>query len=109
MRFGGKRPELQMLVELLSDAKDFSLWIEERDVLEQLADQAQACRTFLTEIVNFALAYFDKDLGVVSEKLTTALKAIEVAGLYDHQANHNLELALARYSWRFKVNRLLGG
>ncbi|XP_050266962.1 lysine-specific demethylase JMJ17 isoform X1 [Quercus robur] len=109
MRLGGKRPELQMLVELLSDAKDFSLWIEERDVLEQLVDQAQACRTFLTEIVNFALAYFDKDLGVVSEKLTTALKAIEVAGLYDHQANHSLELALARYSWRFKVNRLLGG
>ncbi|KAL4603864.1 hypothetical protein ACB092_10G153600 [Castanea dentata] len=109
MRFGGKRPELQMLVELLSDAKDFSLWIEERDVLEQLLDQAQACRTFLTEIVNFSFAYFDKDLGVVSEKLTIALKAIEVAGLYDHQANHNLELALARYSWRFKVNRLLGG
>ncbi|XP_030946999.1 uncharacterized protein LOC115971303 [Quercus lobata] len=109
MRLGGKRPELQMLVELLSDAKDFSLWIEERDVLEQLVDQAQACRTFLTEIVNFALAYFDKDLGVVSEKLTTALKAIEVAGLYDHQANHSLELALTRYSWRFKVNRLLGG
>ena len=24
--FGGKRPELQMLVELISDAKDFSLW-----------------------------------------------------------------------------------
>ena len=36
-------------------------------------------------------------------------QAIEVAGLYDHQANHNLELALARYSWRFKVSRLLGG
>ncbi|KAM4074912.1 hypothetical protein ACB094_10G129900 [Castanea mollissima] len=49
------------------------------------------------------------DLGVVSEKLTTAAKAIEVAFLYDHQANRNLELALARYSWRFEVNRLLGG
>ena len=36
-------------------------------------------------------------------------QAIEVAGLYDHQANRNIELALARYSWRFKVNRLLGG
>ena len=36
-------------------------------------------------------------------------QAIEVAGLYDHQANHSLELALARHSWRFKVNRLLGG
>ena len=36
-------------------------------------------------------------------------QVIEVAGLYDHQANCNLELALARFSWRFKVNRLLGG
>ena len=44
-------------------------------------DQAQACRTFLTEIVNFALAYFDKDLGVVSEKLTTALKVLAKAGI----------------------------
>ncbi|KAF3954187.1 hypothetical protein CMV_020438 [Castanea mollissima] len=85
------------------------LRIEERDVLEQLVEQAMACRTFLTKIVNFSLAYFDKDLGVVSEKLTTAAKAIEVAFLYDHQANRNLELALARYSWRFEVNRLLGG
>ncbi|XP_030946035.1 TMV resistance protein N-like [Quercus lobata] len=71
--------------------------IEERDVLEQFVDQTLACRTFLTKIVNFSLDYFDKDLGAVSEKLTTALKAIEVAGLYDHQANRNLELALARY------------
>uniref|UniRef100_A0A2N9J2S4 Zinc finger PHD-type domain-containing protein n=1 Tax=Fagus sylvatica TaxID=28930 RepID=A0A2N9J2S4_FAGSY len=108
LRFVGKRPELQRLVELLSDAEDFSLRIEERDVLKQLVDQALACRIFLTEIINFALAYFDEDLGVVCEKLTIALKAIEVAGLYDHQGNPNLKLALARYSWRFKVNRLLG-
>ncbi|XP_059443642.1 lysine-specific demethylase JMJ17 isoform X3 [Corylus avellana] len=109
LRFGGKRPELQMLVELLSDAEDFFLWIEERDVLKQLVDQALACRTCLTEILDFALAYFDKDLGIVSEKLTIAIKAIEVAGLYDHQGNCNLDLAFARYSWRFKVNRLLEG
>jgi histone demethylase JARID1 len=32
-----------------------------------------------------------------------------VAGLYDHQGNSNLDLAFARYSWRFKVNRLLEG
>ncbi|KAE8055327.1 hypothetical protein FH972_012174 [Carpinus fangiana] len=109
LRFGGKRPELQMLVELLSDAEDFFLWIEERDLLKQLVDQALACRTCLTEILDFALAYFDKDLGIVSEKLTIAVKAIEVAGLYDHQGNCNLDLAFARYSWRFKVNRLLEG
>jgi len=63
----------------------------------------------LTEILDFALAYFDKDLGIVSEKLTIAIKAIEVAGLYDYQGNCNLDLAFARYSWRFKVNRLLEG
>ena len=55
--------------------------IEERDVLERLVDQAQACRTFLTEIVNFAFAYFDKDLGVVSEKLVTALKVLAKASI----------------------------
>ncbi|KAF3954191.1 hypothetical protein CMV_020441 [Castanea mollissima] len=53
--------------------------IEERDILEQLVDQAMACRTFLTKIVNFSLAYLDKDLNVVSEKLITAVEAIEVA------------------------------
>ena len=44
-------------------------------------DQAQACRTFLTEIVNFAFAYFDKDLDVVSEKLTTALEILAKASI----------------------------
>lgn len=51
--------------------------IEERDVLKQLVDQALACRTCLTEILDFALAYFDKDLGIVSEKLTIAIKVLE--------------------------------
>ena len=49
--------------------------------MEQLVDQAQACRTFLTEIVNFAFAYFDKDLGVVSEKLITTLKVLAKASI----------------------------
>ena len=44
-------------------------------------DQAQACRNFLTEIVNFAFAYFDKDLGVASEKLITALKVLAKASI----------------------------
>jgi hypothetical protein len=50
--------------------------IEERDALKQLVDQALACRTCLTEILDFALAYFDKDLGIVSEKLTIAIKVL---------------------------------
>ena len=55
--------------------------IEERDVLKQLVDQALACRISLTEIINFALAYFDKDFGVVSEKLTIALKVLGEASI----------------------------
>lgn len=33
----------------------------------------------------------------------------EVAGLYDDQSNRVLDLALARNSWRVKVNKLLEG
>jgi hypothetical protein len=44
-------------------------------------DQALACRIFLTEIINFALAYFDEDLGVVCEKLTIALKVLGDASI----------------------------
>jgi hypothetical protein len=44
-------------------------------------DQALACRISLTEIINFALAYFDKDFGVVSEKLTIALKVLGEASI----------------------------
>ena len=40
-----------------------------------------ACRTFLTKIVNFSLAYLDKDLSVVSEKLITAVKVHAKAGI----------------------------
>ncbi|KAB1200329.1 Lysine-specific demethylase 5A [Morella rubra] len=109
LSFGGKRPELQTLLELLCDAEDFFVRIEERDVLKQLVDQALAWRTCLSEIVDFALAYFDKDLTVISKKLTTAIKVIEVVGLFDRQGNCNLDQALSRYSWRFKANRLLLG
>lgn len=36
-------------------------------------------------------------------------QAIEVTGVYDHQSNRALELALARHSWRLKVDKLLVG
>ena len=48
--------------------------IEERVILKELVEQALACKTRLTEIVNSALACVDKDLSVISGKLTTALK-----------------------------------
>lgn len=60
------------LLELLTLICIFS--IEEREVLKINLKQALACKSRLTEIVDFTLAYSDKDLSVISEKLTTALK-----------------------------------
>lgn len=60
------------LLELLTLFCIFS--IEEREVLKKNLKQALACKSRLTEIVDFTLAYSDKDLSVISEKLTTALK-----------------------------------
>ncbi|GAV57946.1 PHD domain-containing protein/ARID domain-containing protein/JmjC domain-containing protein/JmjN domain-containing protein/zf-C5HC2 domain-containing protein/PLU-1 domain-containing protein [Cephalotus follicularis] len=107
--FEGKRPELQMLIELLSDAENLCIWVEGRDILRLVVNQAHQCKNCFTEIVDFALSYLDKDLSIVSNKLTIALKAVEVAGVHDHQGNCKLELALARNSWRIRGNRLLEG
>ncbi|XP_057511416.1 lysine-specific demethylase JMJ17-like [Actinidia eriantha] len=106
---GGKRAEFNELVELLSDAEEFAVWIEEKSVLCQLVEKALACKACLTEVVDFALAYHDEDLSIIVEKLSVAMKAIEVAGVRDHQGNCNFELALARNSWRVRANKLLGG
>ncbi|XP_038997401.1 uncharacterized protein LOC120122327 [Hibiscus syriacus] len=78
-------------------------------ILQQIVDQAYACRKCLTEIVDFEISCYDKDqlTYYVSKKLTTALKAIGVSGVYDHQSYCDLERALARCSWRFRVARLL--
>lgn len=48
--------------------------IKERDVLKEVLMQALACKSRLTKLVDFALAYSDKDLSLLVEKLTTALK-----------------------------------
>ncbi|XP_015896152.3 lysine-specific demethylase JMJ17 isoform X2 [Ziziphus jujuba] len=109
LRFKGKRPELNMLRELLSNVDDFYVLIEEREILKQLVEKALACKTRLMEIVNSALTCVNKDLSVISGKLTTALKATEVAGVYDHQGFCNFELALARNSWKIRVAALLEG
>ncbi|KAL5552082.1 hypothetical protein UlMin_002258 [Ulmus minor] len=109
LRFLGKRPEIKMLNELLSNHEDFCLCIEERVILKKLVEQALACKTRLTEIVDAGLACVDKDISIISQKLTAALKASEVAGVYDHQADCNLKLAIARNSWKISVNRLFEG
>ncbi|KAJ4954062.1 hypothetical protein NE237_030894 [Protea cynaroides] len=106
---GGKQVELNILIELLSDAKDFSVRVEERDLIEKLVEQALACKACLTEVVDFALSYVDKDLRSICERLLVAVKAASVAVVYDRHTSSNLELALARNSWKIKVERLLEG
>ncbi|OVA13119.1 ARID/BRIGHT DNA-binding domain [Macleaya cordata] len=103
---GAKRPELKMLIELLSVGKDFCMQIEEIDMVEKLVDQALACKALLAETVDFALAYHDKDISSISQRLLIALKAIGVAGVYDQEGSRNLELALAIHSWKIRVKKL---
>ncbi|KAI3806172.1 hypothetical protein L1987_22067 [Smallanthus sonchifolius] len=43
------------------------------------------------------------------EKLSTALKAVEVAGVYDRENNCKFDLALAGNSWRVRASKLLKG
>lgn len=50
--------------------------IEERDVVQQLVELAIACKDCLTELTDFTLAYLNRDLSIISEKLTTALKVL---------------------------------
>ncbi|GAB4856855.1 hypothetical protein Ancab_040504 [Ancistrocladus abbreviatus] len=107
LRYAGKRPELKMLVDLLSDAKKFHVWIEERDVLQEIVDQALSCRACLTEIMDCALAYVNEDVTSISRQLTIALKALDVAGVCDPLASHKFDIALARNSWRVRAVKLL--
>lgn len=109
LKIGGKRPELSMLTDLLSDAENLCVRIDERNLLRQIVEKALTCKACLTEIVEFALASLDKDQSVVVWKLSTALKAVEVAGVYDREINSKFELALARNSWKVRARRLLEG
>ncbi|XP_044485625.1 lysine-specific demethylase 5A isoform X2 [Mangifera indica] len=109
LTYKGKRSDLIKLIELLSNSEKFCVMVEERDILQEVVDKAFACKTCLTDILEFEFSYLDKDLCVISNKLTVALKVREVAGLYDDQSNRVLDLALARNSWRVKVNKLLEG
>ncbi|CAL9030117.1 unnamed protein product [Prunus brigantina] len=109
LKFGGMRPELQKIIEHLSGEEDFCVCIEEREVLKEVMKKALACKSRLKEIVDFALAYSDKDLSVIFGKLSTALKAREMEGVHDHEGDCNLMLVLSRYSWKVKVNKSLDG
>ncbi|KAL2348037.1 hypothetical protein Fmac_002037 [Flemingia macrophylla] len=75
LRFGKKRVELKVLIELASDAEHFCLWIEERDLLSQLVEKALSCKSCLREILILASTNVEEDISVVSEELVTAVKA----------------------------------
>ncbi|CAL0331986.1 unnamed protein product [Lupinus luteus] len=107
LRFEKKHVELKVFTELLSEAEHFCLWIDERDVLNQVVEKALACKCYLRAIVNLALANVEEDISTVSEKLTIAIKACEVAGVCDKQDNSDLELALAKNLWKIRAKRLL--
>ena len=51
--------------------------MEERDILKEVLKKARVCKTRLEALVDFALAYLDKDLSVIFAKLATALKVSE--------------------------------
>ncbi|KAK9094803.1 hypothetical protein Scep_026272 [Stephania cephalantha] len=104
-----KRPELKMLVELLSAAQDFCVWIEEVDMVHNIVEQALSCRKYLTEIVNSALAYVYRDVISISHKLLIAMKALAITGVHDNEAFSILELALTRHSWKVRTKKLLEG
>ncbi|KAH9719670.1 transcription factor jumonji (JmjC) domain-containing protein [Citrus sinensis] len=88
LRFGGKRSDLRMLIELLSDSEFFCRGIEAKDVLQEVVDVALECKTCLTDIV----------------KGGSAAQAREAAGVFDRQSNSALDFALARNLWRVRVN-----
>lgn len=105
--FRRNRPELKSIVELLQVSEDFCAGVEERHLLQEILKQALEFRTYLTELADSASFLGDKDLRYISELLLSALKAITVAGVYDHQNWCLLEESLSRNSWKIRVNKLL--
>ncbi|KAK1265891.1 putative lysine-specific demethylase JMJ14 [Acorus gramineus] len=103
----GKRPELEVIIELKHAAKHFYTGIEEIAFVQELVDRAMECKSYLNKIVNSSLAHYEKDLSSISESLLIALKAVAVAGVYDSQACTNLQLALTRHAWKIRAKKLL--
>ncbi|KAL8200906.1 hypothetical protein R6Q57_012245 [Mikania cordata] len=109
LKIDSKRPELDVFLELLSDADNLCVEIEEKTLLHQIIEKSLAHKACLAKIVEYSLASFGEDLTVVVRQLSTALKAVEVAGVYDRQSNDRFEVALARNSWRVRASKLLKG
>ena len=42
-------------------------------------------------------------------EIVFVIQAREIQGVHDHEGDSNLMLALSRYSWRVRVDRLLEG
>lgn len=53
--------------------------IEERSILVQVVEKALSFKDCLTEILDFALAHLDEDIGIVTRKLSIALKVILIS------------------------------
>ncbi|XP_058100074.1 uncharacterized protein LOC131244562 [Magnolia sinica] len=70
------RLELKMFNELLCDAMDFYAGITETYIVQDIVDQALACKSHLTDIVNRVLAYVNKDLSFMSKNLLIVLKVV---------------------------------
>ncbi|CAN0841302.1 Lysine-specific demethylase JMJ17 [Linum grandiflorum] len=106
---GGRQAELKFLTELLSISDSFSVRIVEVGALQEIVEKALMVRTCLREVLEFLSSCTDNDLKIVSEKLAISLKAIEVAGIHDHEVHPDFQLALSRHSWRVRVDRILVG
>ncbi|KAL6544030.1 hypothetical protein OROGR_010527 [Orobanche gracilis] len=107
LRTGRKHLSLDKLTVLLADSNDLCLWIDERRILHQIVEKAIACNACLTELANFALAHSSNDLHEVTPKICIALKAIDAAGITDHEGSRKFELAFARTSWKIRAVKLL--
>ncbi|KAJ3672228.1 hypothetical protein LUZ60_006949 [Juncus effusus] len=103
----GTRPEFRSFVELTSVAKGPYTGVKELDLIQEIVREAKHCKSCLMQIVNKANLYHEKDLSPISQSLLIALKAVAVAGIYSEQETLNIELVIAKYSWKTKMNKLL--
>ncbi|XP_010545786.1 PREDICTED: lysine-specific demethylase 5C isoform X2 [Tarenaya hassleriana] len=106
-KFEGQHPNVPALIELLSDAEHLCTRIEETQVLREIVDQAAACNSCLREMLDFAVNYLDRNVDEASKTLTIALKATNIISVHSRETNIELELALKRNLWKFRVNKLL--
>ncbi|KAL1556835.1 lysine-specific demethylase rbr-2-like isoform X1 [Salvia divinorum] len=107
LRSGKKPIALNELKVLLCDANNLCLRTEEWEILDQIVAKAHDSIARAMEIVNSALSYTSQDLDVVKQKLCIALKATNVSGICDDEADLKFEMALARNSWKIRADKFL--